>query len=64
MKFTSIKSVASYVAKKEGKKSQAKIGDVREMLTILSKLFLTNTEVITLLVKNGKRIEKAKKKCP
>lgn len=64
MKFTSIKSVASYVAKKEGKKSQVKIGDVREILTILSKLFMTNTEVITLLVKNGKRIEKAKKKCP
>jgi hypothetical protein len=67
MQFTSIKQVASYVAKNEAKLKQVSIGNIREVLKILSKLCVTNTEVITLLVKNGKKqtsskVKKAKKK--
>lgn len=38
-KFRSIGHLASTIAKREGKKSQARIGDIREILGVLSDLF-------------------------
>lgn len=60
MQFTSIKQLASFIAKSEGKLKQVSIGNIREILSILSKLTVSNTEVITLLVKNGKKKSKSK----
>lgn len=61
-----MKQLASFVAKQEAKLKQVSIGNIREILKILSKLSVSNTEVITLLVKNGKKAKskslKAKKK--
>lgn len=65
-----IKELASYIAKLEGKKSQAQIGDIRELLGILSDLYYRSSKVImcvdsndyeftselgTILYRNGKR---------
>lgn len=34
-----IRKLASLIAKREGKKSQARVGDIREILSILADLF-------------------------
>ena len=39
----------------EGKKSQASIGDIREILGILSDFLYSDPEVLLLLLANGKR---------
>lgn len=36
--ITNVKELASEIAKREGKKSQVKIGDIREILKIIVKL--------------------------
>jgi len=62
-----IKQLASEIAKKEGKKSNVKIGDVREILSILSDMIydemspLYEGGAFTSLYQNGKRRAKRKK---
>lgn len=61
-----IKGLASAIAKKEGKKSQARIGDVREILSILSDIVHEHegSDIITMLITNGqKRAKKKAKSC-
>ncbi|WKV32896.1 hypothetical protein MAC3UK_0009 [Bdellovibrio phage MAC3UK] len=55
-----IGQLASLIAKKEGHKSQARIGDIREILSILSDLSYGSPEPLNAIVKNG--IARAKKK--
>jgi hypothetical protein len=61
-----IKELASAIAKKEGKKSQARIGDIREILSILSDMLFDEKndrldDLVTILYKNGrKRAKKSK----
>lgn len=58
-----LKELASLIAKREGKKSQARIGDIREILSILSDIrFDEGEEIDILLFKNGKKRSKNKKK--
>jgi len=55
-----IKDLASKVALTEGKKLQDQIGNVREILAIVSDLIYEDEEVYKVLYKNGQR--RAKKK--
>ncbi len=64
-----INAIASTLAKLEGKKSQARIGDLREILGIISDLiyadYLANKDsspVLDALANNG--MKRAKKKAP
>lgn len=59
-----IKSLASLIAKIEGKKSQARVGDVREILGILSDLVYQDEidYFWELFYENGKKRSKRKKK--
>lgn len=52
-----IRKLASVIAKREGKKSQARIGDIREILSILSDMWY---EEVT---KNEWRIDESAKEC-
>lgn len=63
-----LKELASKVAKIEGNKSQARIGDIREILGILSELFYMGDEGFDesaplgdMFYKNGQRRLKRKK---
>lgn len=57
-----IKTLATQIAKLEGKKSQARIGDIREILSILSDLIVsdpTDVVIYDCLFSNGqKRLKK------
>jgi len=58
-----IKELVSHIAKQEGKKHEASIGDVREIIGILSDIFCYESYVLSIqtyneLVKNGRRREK------
>jgi hypothetical protein len=53
-----IKKLASLIAKKEGKKKQARIGDIREILSILSDLCVKDSGVVIALINNGYRRSK------
>jgi len=58
----SIKGLASQIAKREGKKSQARIGDIREILGIISDIYwasMTPGDISQMFITNG---EKRKKK--
>ena len=59
-----IQKLASLIAKKEGKKSQARVGDIREMLSILSDLVYSDCDAIMIsLFDNGfSRSKKNEKK--
>ena len=64
-----INKLAAVVAKLEGKKSQARIGDIREILGILSDLVYVDSLVLgepmrlaVTLYENGKRRAKKKPK--
>lgn len=58
-----IRKLATLLAKLEGKKSQARIGDLREVLSILSDMVYESSEAMDALFNNGeKRFKKAKKK--
>ena len=59
-KVKNITELASLVARLEGKKSKVKIGDVREILRILSDLSFEDTTVLKLIYANGKRRGKKK----
>jgi len=55
-----LNELASLVAKKEGKKKQVLIGDIREVIGIFSELIVQDPSVLELLIKNGKRRLKIK----
>lgn len=44
------KSVCSTIAKKEGKKHQASIGDIREILTIFADIYMAQPILMTLML--------------
>lgn len=55
-----IGQLASAIAKKEGHKSQARIGDIREVLSILADMSYQSRESIDAIIKLG--IERAKRR--
>lgn len=61
-----IKKLASEIAKREGKKSQARIGDIREILGILSDIMFVEENaaenIAYSLFENGRKRFKKKKK--
>ena len=63
-KKLTITALASRIAKREGKKSQAKVGDVREILAILSDMYFEENgmRVQMLMLDNGIRRAKRKRK--
>lgn len=58
-KIQTMKDLASHIANKESKKSQVKIGDVREILSIISDLAIKEPIVLSLFIENG--LKRAKK---
>ena len=57
-----IKELASKIAKIEGKKSAARIGEIREILSILSDMAIDGSGVLRVLANNGIRRLKRKGK--
>ena len=57
-----IREIATEIAKREGKKSQARIGDIREILGILADIYTDHIEVTVCLIELAKRRAKRKKK--
>lgn len=66
-----INQLATKIAKLEGKKSQARIGDLREIIGILSDLVFQdycdylngeNSILVEMLIVNGQKRSKRKKK--
>lgn len=57
-----INELASKVAKIEGHKSQARIGDIREIISILADMSYESTEPLQAIVQLG--IVRAKRKKP
>lgn len=56
--------LASAIAKKEGHKSQARIGDIREIVAIISDMAYQDRSVIDCITKLGIDRAKKKKKTP
>lgn len=54
-----VRGLASAIAKREGKKSQARIGDIREIIGILSDMVYVGDgykgSLLTMLFDNGER---------
>lgn len=46
-----LKQLISAIAAREGKKSQVKIGDIREILRVIADLAVEDPEVIVVLVR-------------
>lgn len=61
-KQTKIGALASAIAKIEGHKSQARIGDIRELLGILSDMAYSDRDVVDTLIASGIARAKRKKK--
>jgi hypothetical protein len=57
-----IKDTVSKIAKQEGKKHQAKVGDVREIVGLLSEEMATEPAIVAALIKLGASRIKRKKK--
>jgi len=55
-----VTAIASIIAKREGKTSEARIGDVREILGILSEMMASEPDVAKVLEANGRRRLKRK----
>lgn len=55
-----IKEIASTIAKAEGHKSQARIGDIREVLSILADMSYKSPDPIQAIIQLG--IARAKRK--
>jgi len=56
-----MKEIASYIAKQEGKKHQASVGDVREILGLVSDIVVRSESARIAFMNNGRR-RAAKKK--
>ena len=52
-KMKTIRELVNYVAKKEGKKSNVSVGDIREIVAIMSDLYLYDRSLGDLLISNG-----------
>lgn len=50
-----ITHLASEIASREGKKIQVSVGNIRELLAILSDKIIEDPTIIALLIKNGER---------
>lgn len=48
-----MRELASRIAEFEGKKSEASIGDIREILKLVSIMMAMDAEVVAVLIKNG-----------
>lgn len=63
-----INDIAKEIAKREGKKSQARIGDIKEILGIIADIVWESTEdVVPTIINLGKQRDKkrnAKKRKP
>jgi hypothetical protein len=59
MKITELPSV---LCKREAKLKEVSVGNMREIISILSDLIFQNSELTTLLFRNGERRSKKKKK--
>ena len=57
-----IVQLASAIAKKEGHKSQARIGDIREILSIVADMAYDDPDVIRAIVSLGITRSKRRKK--
>lgn len=58
-----VKEICTELARSEAGKRQAKIGDIRELVGIISDLMIADEDVVWVLLSNGKRrAKKAKKK--
>lgn len=57
-----IKEIASAIAKAEGHKSQARIGDIREILSILADMSYKSPDPLQAII--GLGIARAKRKKP
>lgn len=57
-----IKEIASAIAKKEGHKSQARIGDIREILSILADMSYVSEEPLKAIIALGITRHKRKRK--
>jgi len=58
MKLSEVKNIstlASYIAKKEKGKKEISIGNIREVLKLLSDASYKDTKVLKYIYKNGKR---------
>lgn len=53
--MTSLKDLFSSIAKQEGKKHQASVGDVREIVGLVSEAMALDSEVVAALIKNGQK---------
>ena len=62
LEIKTAKNVAEETTRREGGKSQIKIGDAYTAINIVSDLMIENPEVISILIANGiKRKKKPKK---
>lgn len=57
-----IKELVSKLAKAEGKKHQMKVGDVREIVGLISDEMVKDSDTLLNLVENGHRRAKRNKK--
>jgi len=57
-----IKKIVTQITKTEGLKSSVSVGNVREIISILSDMMCEDCEVIIVLANNGKRRAKIKAK--
>jgi len=62
MAASQIQQLHSKLAKLEGKTKQSSIGNVRELIALLSDFCYENAEAFPLLYENGKKRAKRKKK--
>lgn len=57
-----IKEIASQIAKREGHKSQARIGDIREILGVLADMSYESQEPLKAIIQLGIARAKRRKK--
>lgn len=57
-----VRDLASAIAKKEGNKSESRIGDIREIISIMADMSYADAEVIQVIIKLGIARSKRKKK--
>jgi len=53
-----IKELITKIAKKEGKKVQTPVGNIREIVSIISDLCVKDPSVISALISNGQKRKK------
>ncbi len=56
-----IRELASAIAKREGGKSNVKIGDIREIIAVLSDYIVDDPDLLVVMLEHGiKRLKKQK----